>query len=234
MMAATHRSSHKAKDGPLGTDRACGVHTRAAFAHAAAELERKHSMRSTIAFAVIALALSLIGSPMEAAAKGRGTASLVSAIPVSGTFVDAAGGAGTFTGTLTIESFASRDRALVALGTVSGTVTDSAGASQSVTDHAVTLPVTNVAVNGPAVATQADGPITTQQVGQECQLLHLEFGGIMLDVLGIMISLSPIVLDISLGGILGGILCGLLGALGGGAPAPAQANILNSALGLNR
>jgi hypothetical protein len=41
------------------------------------------------------------------------------------------------------------------------------------------------------------------------------------------------VLDIGLGGILGGILCGLLGALGGGAPAPAQANILNSALGLN-
>jgi hypothetical protein len=190
-------------------------------------------MRSIIAFVAFALALSLVASPMPAAANGPGT-SLVSAIPVTGTFVDATGGAGTFNGTLDIERFASRERALVALGTISGTLTDSTGASRSVTDHAVTLPVTDIAVMGAAAATQAEGPITTQQVGQECELVHLEFGGITLNVLGLRISLSPIVLDVGLGGILGGILCGLLGALGGGAPAAAQANILNSALGLNR
>jgi hypothetical protein len=190
-------------------------------------------MRRTVVFAVISLAIALIASPMEAAAKGPGRASLVSAIPVTGTFVDATGGAGTFSGTLDIERFASRQRTLVALGTVTGTLTDSAGVTQSITDHAVTLPVTNIAVNGAVAGTGADGPISTQQAAQDCQLLHLEFGGITLDVLGLQISLSPIVLDIGLGGILGGILCGLLGALSGGAPAPAQAGILNSAVGLN-
>ena len=39
-------------------------------------------------------------------------------------------------------------------------------------------------------------------------------------------------LDLNLGGLLGSILCGLLGALGGGVAAPAQANMLNRALGL--
>lgn len=190
-------------------------------------------MRSTIALALVALVLTLLASPMQAAANGPGTSGLVSAIPVSGTFVDAAGGAGTFTGTLDIDRFASRDRGLVAIGTVSGTLTDSTGATRSVTNQAVTLPVTGLAVNSGAGSAAAAGPITTQQAAQECSLLHLEFGGITLNVLGIQVTLSPIVLDISLGGILGGILCGLLGALGGGAPAPAQANILNSALGLN-
>ncbi|MGH2492002.1 MAG: hypothetical protein ACRDF9_10875 [Candidatus Limnocylindria bacterium] len=190
-------------------------------------------MRSTIVCAVISLALALIASPMQAAAKGPGTSGLVSAIPVTGTFVDETGGAGTFTGTLDIERFASRERTLVALGTVSGTLTDSTGTTRSITDRAVTLPVTSIAVNGGVAGARADGPITTQQAAQDCELLHLEFGGITLDVLGLHISLSPIVLDIGLGGILGGILCGLLGALGGGAPAPARANILNSALGLN-
>src|SRR5207248_11190246 len=97
-------------------------------------------------------------------------------------------------------------------------------------DVAVTLPVTNVSVagsRGPA----ADAPVAAQQPAQDCQILHLEFGGVTLDVLGIMLQLSPITLDLNLGGVLGGILCGLLGALAGGAPAQAQAGILNAALG---
>jgi hypothetical protein len=184
----------------------------------------------TMVLAAISFVLALLVSPLQAAAQGPDRATFPSAIPVSGTFVDAAG-AGTFAGTLTIERFASRDRQLVALGKVQGTLTDAAGATRSVTDQPVALPVTNVAVSGGAQS-QADGPITTQQTEQDCQLVHLEFGGITLDVLGVQVSLSPIVLDIGLGGLLGGILCGLLGALGGGAPAPAQANMLNQAFGL--
>ncbi|HKY50582.1 MAG TPA: hypothetical protein VJP45_04945 [Candidatus Limnocylindria bacterium] len=189
-------------------------------------------MRSTLAFA-ITLVVALLASPLHAAAQGPRITGLVSAIPVSGTFVDAAGGTGTFTGTLAIERFASIERALVAEGTITGTLTDSAGGTRSVTGQSVTLPVRDVSVSGGAAPAQADGPITTQQTEQDCQVLHLEFGGIVLDVLGIQLSLSPIVLDLALGGILGGILCGLLGLLGAGAPAPAQANVLNSALGLN-
>jgi hypothetical protein len=183
-----------------------------------------------IALAVLALVLALVIAPMQVAAQGPSRVTLP-IIPVSGTFVDAAG-PGTFVGTLKIERFASRDRQLVVLGTVEGVLTDALGATRSVTAHAVTLPVTNIEVSGDP-QTQADGSVSTQQAAQDCELVHLEFGGISLDVLGLQVSLSPIVLDIALGGLLGGILCGLLGALGGGAPAPAQANLLNQTFGLH-
>jgi hypothetical protein len=165
-----------------------------------------------------------------AAAESRGAAGAVSGIPVSGTFIDL-DGAGTFTGTLDIERFVERDRALFAIGTIDGTLTSALGATRSVTDQPVRLPVTGVSV-GSSPRLSAEGSVSTQQVAQECQILHLEFGGITLDVLGIMLQLSPIALDLSLGGLLGSILCGLLGALGGGVAAPAQANMLNQALGL--
>jgi hypothetical protein len=184
----------------------------------------------SMALAAISLVFALLVSPLQAAAQRPGRATLPSEIPVSGTFVDAAG-PGTFVGTLTIDRFASLNRQLVALGTIQGTLTDAAGGTRSVTDRSVTLPVTSVAVSGSAQR-QSEGPITTQQAAQDCQLVHLEFGGITLDVLGVQVALSPIVLDIGLGGLLGGILCGLLGALGGGAAAPAQANMLNQAFGL--
>jgi hypothetical protein len=103
--------------------------------------------------------------------------------------------------------------------------------TRSLSQQQVVLPVTAVSVGG-AARSSAASDVTAQQTQGQCQILHLEFGGITLNVLGIELMLSPISLDLSLGGLLGGILCGLLGALGGGAPAPAQANMLNTALGL--
>jgi hypothetical protein len=185
-----------------------------------------------LTFAAIAALLSALTlGATGAAARAPDTGpSAVSAIAVSGTFTDAEG-AGTFTGTLDIDRFVARDGALYAIGTIDGTLTGALGTTRSVADQPVRLPVNSVTVvSTPSLA--AAGPITTQQVAQDCQILHLEFGGITLNILGIEVQLSPIVLDINLGGLLGGILCGLLGALGGGAPAPAQANMLNQALGL--
>lgn len=189
-----------------------------------------NARRFTIIFIAAFLTAVALGSN-AVAAHGPGEASRLSPVPVSGTFTDA-DGAGTFSGTLKIKRFAARDGALVALGTVSGTLMSATGATRTIEDQPVTLPVTNISVGGSAPSAAA-GPITTQQAAQDCQILHLEFGGITLNVLGVEVMLSPIVLDISLGGLLGGILCGLLGALGGGAPAPAQASMLNNALGLN-
>src|SRR5688572_29300961 len=102
----------------------------------------------TAAHALLALVLGLVIAPMEAAAQGPSRASLPSTIPVSGTFVDAAG-PGTFAGTLKIDRFASRDQQLVALGTVDGTLTDALGATRSVTAQPVTLPVTAAVSGGP-------------------------------------------------------------------------------------
>jgi len=180
--------------------------------------------------AVILSALVLGANMAAARSPGSGT-SPVSAIPVSGTFNDGSG-PGTFSGTLDISRFEARQGALVATGTINGVLTNALGVATPVVNRPVTLPVTNVGVGGGAQPSAA-APITTQQAAQDCQILHLEFGGITLDVLGIGVTLSPITLDLTLSGLLGGILCGLLGALGGGAPAPAQANMLNQALGLN-
>ena len=180
--------------------------------------------------AVILSALVLGANMAAARSPGSGT-SPVSAIPVSGTFNDGSG-PGTFSGTLDISRFEARQGALVATGTINGVLTNALGVATPVVNRPVTLPVTNVGV-GSGAQPSAAAPITTQQAAQDCQILHLEFGGITLDVLGIGVTLSPVTLDLTLSGLLGGILCGLLGALGGGAPAPAQANMLNQALGLN-
>src|SRR6266550_3564039 len=165
--------------------------------------------------AAIVSALVLGTSTVAAHSPGAGT-SPVSAIPVSGTFNDGTG-PGTFSGTLDISRFEGRGGAL--------------GATSSIADRPVSLPVTNVSVAAAKSPTSA--PVTIQQAAQDCQILHLDFGGITLDVLGIGLTLSPISLDLTLSGLLGNLLCGLLGALGGGAPAQAQAAQLNQALGLN-
>jgi len=180
--------------------------------------------------AVLAAFLTTLIFGATAAAESRGDAGAVAAIPVSGTFIDS-DGAGTFAGTLDIQRFVARDRALFAVGTINGTLTSALGVTQSVTDQPVSLPVTAVSV-GSAPRRSAAGSVSTQQAAQNCQILHLDFGGITLDVLGVTVQLSPISLDLNLGGLLGSILCGLLGALGGGVAAPAQANMLNRALGL--
>jgi hypothetical protein len=180
--------------------------------------------------AAIIAALVLGANAVAAHGPGAGT-SPVSAIPVSGTFDDG-NGPGTFSGTLVISRFDGRTGALVAIGTVDGTLTNALGVTTTVADRPISLPVTNVGVASSA-GSSASAPVTAQQAAQSCQIVHLDFGGITLDVLGVAVTLSPISLDLTLSGLLGNILCGLLGALGGGAPAQAQAAQLNRALGLN-
>jgi len=182
----------------------------------------------TVMTAVILSALVLGANTVAARNPNSGTA--VSAIPVSGSFNDGSG-AGTFSGTLDISRFQGRGGALVAVGTIDGTLTNALGVTISVADLPVSLPVLNVSVGASAGAPAS--AVTTQQAAQDCQILHLDFGGITLDVLGIGLTLSPISLDLTLSGLLGNLLCGLLGALGGGAPAQAQAAQLNQALELN-
>jgi hypothetical protein len=107
-------------------------------------------------------------------------------IPVTGT-----GGGAVFSGTFTLQKFATQDGALVATGLLSGVVTTAAGATTSVL-RTVTLPA-------------AVGETT-------CQILHLDLGPLTLDLLGLQIDLSRIVLDITAqagaGNPLGNLLCG--------------------------
>jgi hypothetical protein len=119
-------------------------------------------------------------------------------IPVTGS-----GGGATFTGTFQLQRFATNTAGeLVANGILTGVVTTATGTTTSI--------VRSISV--PAAVTQAT-----------CEILHLDLGPLHLNLLGLEIDLSQIVLDITAqsgaGNLLGNLLC-------------AVANLLNNPSGL--
>jgi hypothetical protein len=113
-------------------------------------------------------------------------------IPVTGT----PAGGGAFSGVYTITSFAVRDGQVVAVGSVSGVLTSAAGMAESVF-ATVSLPISVGATT--------------------CEILHLDIGPIAIDLLGLQVDLSRIVLDITAqagaGNLLGNLLCAVAGLL---------------------
>jgi hypothetical protein len=119
---------------------------------------------------------------------------IVTNVPLKG----ALSGNRTFAGTLDITRFSTRNNRLVANGLMSGVVRDAAGnATQNITNAPVSIPV-------------------AQQVGT-CRILHLTLGPLDLDLLGLEIHLSRVVLDITArrgpGRLLGNLLCAIAGLL---------------------
>jgi hypothetical protein len=156
-------------------------------------------LRQTHTAAALVLALALL---IPASAQAASPAS----IPITGTTA----GANTFSGTFALKSFAVKNGELVAIGTISGVVTNAAGTVGSV--------LTTVAM-----------PV---QVGETtCQILHLDLGPLSLNLLGLQVDLSRVVLDITAqagaGNLLGNLLCAVAGLLDnpGG-----LANLLNQIL----
>jgi hypothetical protein len=152
-------------------------------------------------FAIAAsLAVALLLAPLSVAPVSAQRPSAVTQIPVVGAVV----GGGTFTGTLNLARFTTVDGALSAVGTITGTLTNAAGQVTTVLQN-VTLPVSNVTGT--------------------CSILHLDLGPLSLNILGLQVDLSRIVLDITAqtgaGNLLGNLLC-------------AVANLLNDPNGLAR
>jgi hypothetical protein len=137
-------------------------------------------------------------------------------VPATGTFTDALGGTGTFAGTMTVERFVSQNGQLAAVGTVTGTLTNSAGTVLGTDTSQVT-----------AAVTQAQG---------SCQILHLELGPLDLDLLGLVVHLDKVVLDITAqqgpGNLLGNLLCAIAGLLDSNQPTNVLAQLLNQLLAL--
>ncbi|MBA3738758.1 MAG: hypothetical protein H0W97_09330 [Actinobacteria bacterium] len=130
---------------------------------------------------------------------------------VTGTFPG-----GTFDGTFDLTRVVVRNGELVAVGSLSGTLTDALGnVVGTVTDFAVNLPL---AVTG------------------TCDILHLELGPLDLDLLGLVVHLDQVVLDITAesgpGNLLGNLLCAVAGLLDNNAPLNSIARLLNQLLGL--
>jgi hypothetical protein len=147
-----------------------------------------------------------------AASAAVAPASMHDTIPVTGVLED-----GTpFTGTLSGLTATVVDGAVNLTGTLTGMAGD-----QAITQEFTTV-ITNLATPG-------------QQPGG-CQILFLDLGPIFLDLLGLQVDLSRIVLDITAvpgaGNLLGNLLCAVAGLFDGpGNPLNAITNLLNRLLG---
>jgi len=112
-------------------------------------------------------------------------------IPITGT-----GGGAVFSGTFQLQKFATDQGQLVATGLLSGVVTTASGASTSI--------VRTIAL--PAVVGDTS-----------CAILHLDLGPLNLDLLGLQVDLSRVVLDITAqsgaGNLLGNLLCAVTNLL---------------------
>jgi hypothetical protein len=89
-----------------------------------------------------------------------------------------------------------------AIGTIAGTVTDLAGTVVGTSLQTVAIPVT---------VDQAAASAAT------CPILHLDLGPLTLNLLGLQVDLSQVVLDITAisgaGNLLGNLLCSVAGLL---------------------
>jgi hypothetical protein len=139
---------------------------------------------------VVAVAFLIATASVATYAKDKN--SPATSIPVVGTVV----GGGGFSGILNITSFAVQNGQVVAVGTVSGVVTNAAGVVTSALS-AFSVPV--------AIPTAT------------CDILHLDLGPIALDILGLQVNLSRVILDITAqagaGNLLGNLLCAVAGLL---------------------
>jgi hypothetical protein len=151
------------------------------------------------------------------ASAGQSAAASTLETPITGTFTDATGGTGSFAGTFIPTQFVDEGGKLATVGTLTGTMTDSAGAAVGTVNQQTTVPTTV------ALAT--------------CDILNLDLGPLNLNLLGLEVHLNRVVLDIVAsavpGNLLGNLLCAVAHLLD---PFQLSAllDILNQILGLLR
>jgi len=152
-------------------------------------------------------------------------------LPVGGSFVDAAGRTGTFTGQFALVQFVSENNQIVAKGFLSGVLTDSSGRVLGSAMRDVSIPVN---VGRAAAATARVRATATIVPDATCPILHLDLGPMHLDLLGLHVDLSEIVLDISAesggGNLLGNLLCAITHLLDGPGSLADIADLLNRIL----
>lgn len=166
-----------------------------------------------------ALLLSIgVGGTATAQPATAAVASDPTVVPISGTLAD---GSGAVAGTFDVQRFVVENGVLSAVGTYTGTITDSSG---------------NVTQGTQAAAIPVDA---AQAVGT-CQILDLVLGPVDLDLLGLQVHLDTVHLNITAeagpGNLVGNLLCAVAGLLDGGLPLSAIlgqiAALLNQLLGI--
>jgi hypothetical protein len=169
-------------------------------------------LRLTVLAALAAILSALVVPVAPAAVQAQPAAATPVAVPVTGTIGNLAG---TFAGTFNLTRFAVQNGQLVAIGTLTGTLTDAAGT--------VIGTVTNIPVTLPVAGTSAT-----------CPILHLTLGPLDLNLLGLVVHLDRVVLTIDAqsgpGNLLGNLLCAVAHLLDGGTALNGVANLLNQVL----
>ena len=195
-------------------------------------------MRLTALLALLAAAATVVIAAPTAGAKPKAPAANVN-VPVTGTVTNDAGTAvGTFTGDYTVNRVIRHGRKLLAVGTVTGVVTNTAtGATQTV-NRAVKVPLRATPGGSAARAgARAGGANAIAAPLATCEILDLTLGPLDLDLLGLVVHLDTVHLNITAesgpGNLLGNLLCAVAGLLdpptGGGGGLGA---ILNQIVGL--
>lgn len=142
--------------------------------------------------AIMALALTLASAAPVVA---QPNTNAVLEVPVVGTVP---GGGATFNGLFTLQRFVVSGDGVAAVGRLVGTATSAAGETI-------------------AIARTVSLPILANATNATCDILHLELGPLDLNLLGLQIDLSKIVLDITAqsgaGNLLGNLLCNVAGLL---------------------
>ena len=162
-------------------------------------------MKKALTLATVFVITSVLAAPVASAQPRQNPLT----VPVTG-----AGSGALFNGTFQLQRFAASQGQLVATGVLSGVLTDPTGATTSVL-RTITVP---------AAVTQAT-----------CDILHLDLGPLNLNLLGLNVDLSRIILDITAepgaGNLLGNLLCAVTNLLN--QPSP-LARLLNSILDVLR
>jgi hypothetical protein len=166
-----------------------------------------------IALATLFAFATTLTSPALAAA-----ATPSPALPAAGSLsipIVGSGSGGTFAGTFQLQKFVNKQGALWASGVLTGTLTNTVTGIITSVVQTILMPV---------------------QVGETtCEILHLDLGPLSINLLGLQIDLSRVVLDITAqtgaGNLLGNLLCAVAGLLDNPS---GLANLLNSILDLLR
>ena len=192
---------------------------------------------------LVALTAALVTMPAAANAQGNKNANRL-IVPVTG----AAAGVGAVAGNYAISRFEIQDGKLVAIGTVTGTVTNATGGVVRTFVAQATVPVTSGgsrvakgATGGASQVASCDGgsdvaaDASVAQAGA-CNILNLVLGPLDLNILGLQINLNQVVLDITgqtgAGNLLGNLLCAITGLLDAGSLGQQIVNLLNQLIGV--
>ena len=183
--------------------------------------------------ALVALTAALVTMPAATASAQGNQNRNPMVVPVSGAakVIGTEQIVGTVTGNYAISRFDVKDKQLVAIGTMTGTVTDSAGVVVRTFVQQVTVPVVNA---GGAAMTAAAAPAAAA-LGS-CDILNLVLGPLHLDLLGLVVDLNQVVLNITgqtgAGNLLGNLLCSITGLLDAGSLGQQIVNLLNQLIGV--